>query len=432
MREDLVVYVSEQGHSSLARAARVLGFGPSRSGCFPLTTSSGCVRALEAAIDRRHRGGRRPLAVMAVAGTTNTGAVDPSPSWPRLPGTRHLAARRRRVRRVRRADRTWRRRWQGWTRRLRHARPAQVALPTVRVRRPAGATGPPAPGGLRDPPVVPPGHRGPRRRGELRRPRAAADQDEPCTQGLDVAAVLRRGRLRRRDRPGDGPGRARAASDRGGTRARAVGAGHPGDRRVPSAPARARTTRRTSSGPTPRSSPALRRAARDSSPRPGCPADTPSACACSTTARRRPTSTGCSTGCRRRRSPEVAPAESPVTGPAAQETKTADVGAGWPGAVAADVDQLRAHPLLADVDEDRLHWVASVGRRRFVAAGEHGRPPVGGRPGLLPAPRGRRGRVQPGTPPDHHAGRRLLRRARSHGLGSDLRLPPAGHGQRTH
>ena len=68
--------------------------------------------------------------------------------------------------------------------------------------------------------------------------------------------------------------------------------------------------------------------------------------------------------------PEVTHAESPATGPAVQGTKTADVGAGWPGAVVADVDQLRSQPLLADLEEDRLHWVASVGRRRLVAAGE--------------------------------------------------------------
>ena len=68
--------------------------------------------------------------------------------------------------------------------------------------------------------------------------------------------------------------------------------------------------------------------------------------------------------------PDVAHAASPATGVAVQGTKTADVGAGWPGPVAAGVGQLRSQPLLADLEEDRLHWVASVGRRRLVAAGE--------------------------------------------------------------
>ena len=68
--------------------------------------------------------------------------------------------------------------------------------------------------------------------------------------------------------------------------------------------------------------------------------------------------------------PDVADAAPPTTGPAVEEAKTADVGAGWPAPVAADVEQLRSHPLLADVEEDRLRWVATVGRPRAVAAGE--------------------------------------------------------------
>ena len=68
--------------------------------------------------------------------------------------------------------------------------------------------------------------------------------------------------------------------------------------------------------------------------------------------------------------PHAAQAASPATDAAVQGTKTADVGAGWPGPVAADLGQLRSQPLLADLEEDRLHWVASVGRRRLVAAGE--------------------------------------------------------------
>ena len=66
----------------------------------------------------------------------------------------------------------------------------------------------------------------------------------------------------------------------------------------------------------------------------------------------------------------VADAASRATGPPVHGSKTADVGAGWPGPVAADIDQLRSQPLLADLEEDRLHWVASVGRRRLIAAGE--------------------------------------------------------------
>ncbi len=77
MRDDLVVYVSAQGHSSLARAARTLGFRPEQVRVLPVDEEFRMrVPALQAAIATDTAAGRRPLAVMAVAGTTNTGAVD--------------------------------------------------------------------------------------------------------------------------------------------------------------------------------------------------------------------------------------------------------------------------------------------------------------------------------------------------------------------
>jgi glutamate/tyrosine decarboxylase-like PLP-dependent enzyme len=80
MTPDLVVYVSEQGHSSLARAARVLGFGPRQVRVLPVDTRGRMrVDALAAAVQADLDAGRRPLAVLAVAGTTNTGAVDQLP-----------------------------------------------------------------------------------------------------------------------------------------------------------------------------------------------------------------------------------------------------------------------------------------------------------------------------------------------------------------
>jgi glutamate/tyrosine decarboxylase-like PLP-dependent enzyme len=81
MSDDLVVYVSEQAHSSLARAARVLGFKPQQVRVLPVDTSFRMrVDALEAAIKADAAAGARPLAVLAVAGTTNTGAVDDLPA----------------------------------------------------------------------------------------------------------------------------------------------------------------------------------------------------------------------------------------------------------------------------------------------------------------------------------------------------------------
>ncbi|MGZ4504987.1 MAG: aminotransferase class I/II-fold pyridoxal phosphate-dependent enzyme [Nocardioidaceae bacterium] len=80
MRDDLVAYVSDQGHSSLARAARILGFRPQQVRVIPVDSGFRMrTDALNAAIDADLAAGRSPLAVLAVAGTTNTGAVDRLP-----------------------------------------------------------------------------------------------------------------------------------------------------------------------------------------------------------------------------------------------------------------------------------------------------------------------------------------------------------------
>ncbi len=81
MRPDLVAYVSEQGHSSLARACRVLGFRREQVRVLPVDPRCRMrVDALEASIRADLDAGQRPLAVLAVAGTTNTGAVDDLPA----------------------------------------------------------------------------------------------------------------------------------------------------------------------------------------------------------------------------------------------------------------------------------------------------------------------------------------------------------------
>jgi aromatic-L-amino-acid decarboxylase len=75
---DAVVYASGQTHSSVARAARLLGFSPERIRCLPTDDAQRLrLDALSQAIadDRRH--GLRPLIVAANAGATNTGAIDP-------------------------------------------------------------------------------------------------------------------------------------------------------------------------------------------------------------------------------------------------------------------------------------------------------------------------------------------------------------------
>ncbi len=75
---DAVVYASSQTHSSVARAARLLGFAPERIRCLP-TDDAYRLRldALSRAISDDRSRGLRPLIVAANAGTTNTGAIDP-------------------------------------------------------------------------------------------------------------------------------------------------------------------------------------------------------------------------------------------------------------------------------------------------------------------------------------------------------------------
>ena len=78
MSDDVVGYVCDQAHSSLGRAARVLGFRPEQIRVLPhdadFRLDPGIVAA---AMDADLRAGRRPLFVAATAGTTNTGSIDP-------------------------------------------------------------------------------------------------------------------------------------------------------------------------------------------------------------------------------------------------------------------------------------------------------------------------------------------------------------------
>ncbi len=80
-----VVYLSDQTHSSVERALRLIGFArrqirklPS-SGNFQLPIA-GLIKQIEADV----RQGLRPFCVVANAGTTNAGAIDPLPELARL------------------------------------------------------------------------------------------------------------------------------------------------------------------------------------------------------------------------------------------------------------------------------------------------------------------------------------------------------------
>jgi aromatic-L-amino-acid decarboxylase len=73
-----VAYVSDQAHSSLARAARLIGFGPGQVRVLPAGSDRRLqADVLAAAIDADARAGHKPLMAIGAAGTTNTGAVDP-------------------------------------------------------------------------------------------------------------------------------------------------------------------------------------------------------------------------------------------------------------------------------------------------------------------------------------------------------------------
>ncbi|WP_201778865.1 aminotransferase class I/II-fold pyridoxal phosphate-dependent enzyme [Streptomyces sp. 150FB] len=77
---DGVVYLTDQTHSSIPRGLRALGFPPDR---VRVLRSDGGLRMpvgeLAAAVAADRAAGRRPVMVVATAGTTNTGAVDPLP-----------------------------------------------------------------------------------------------------------------------------------------------------------------------------------------------------------------------------------------------------------------------------------------------------------------------------------------------------------------
>ena len=78
MSPHAVAYVSDQAHSSLARAARLLGFRADQVRVLPADeTRRLSPDVVAAAIDADARAGYKPLFVAGAAGTTNTGAVDP-------------------------------------------------------------------------------------------------------------------------------------------------------------------------------------------------------------------------------------------------------------------------------------------------------------------------------------------------------------------
>jgi glutamate/tyrosine decarboxylase-like PLP-dependent enzyme len=74
----LVLYLSEEGHSCMRKAAEVLGLGGDSVRTVSVDADFRMdVEALRAAVARDRAAGRRPFCVAASAGTVNTGAIDP-------------------------------------------------------------------------------------------------------------------------------------------------------------------------------------------------------------------------------------------------------------------------------------------------------------------------------------------------------------------
>ena len=140
MRDDLVIYVSDQAHSSLARGARTLGFRPDQVRVLPVGEDLRLKPAtLEAAIAADEAGGRRPFLAVANAGATSAGAIDPLGELASICRERgiwlHVDAAYGGFAVLTERGRAA---LDGiGARRLDHARPAQMAVPAVRVRLPA-------------------------------------------------------------------------------------------------------------------------------------------------------------------------------------------------------------------------------------------------------------------------------------------------------
>jgi aromatic-L-amino-acid decarboxylase len=78
MRDDLVIYASDQAHSSIGRAARILGFRPDQVRVLPVDDRMRLEPGtLAAAMAADEAAGRLPFLTVANAGATSTGAIDP-------------------------------------------------------------------------------------------------------------------------------------------------------------------------------------------------------------------------------------------------------------------------------------------------------------------------------------------------------------------
>jgi aromatic-L-amino-acid decarboxylase len=78
VQERWAVYASEERHVSVDKAVDAVGLGRLALRALP-TDQEFRIRldALEAAIEEDHKAGIRPMCIVGIFGTTNTGAIDP-------------------------------------------------------------------------------------------------------------------------------------------------------------------------------------------------------------------------------------------------------------------------------------------------------------------------------------------------------------------
>ena len=75
---DPVLYVSNEGHPTVARAARIAGLGADAVRVVPVDARQRMrPEALAGALKKDRRAGKLPFLIVATAGTTSTGAIDP-------------------------------------------------------------------------------------------------------------------------------------------------------------------------------------------------------------------------------------------------------------------------------------------------------------------------------------------------------------------